>query len=166
MRALPLEETLLALQDCLCSAIAEAVGAEGSMVKDVCLCSVISGDSIPLDYCGPGTCGDRCGMAWVRLVGIQVLETAASVPGCAVPLQALIEVGIARCSLTMVDDNMGLPGADEHLAETLAMLDDFKILRKAIGCCPQVKTALTDYSPFGPEGGCIGGAFNLVVDIL
>lgn len=166
MRSVTLEQALLELQSCLCSALDEAVADPDSLAQPVCLCSVVAGDSVPLDYCGPGGCsGSGCGMAWVRLVGIQAAEMEISVPGCAQPLQALIEVGIARCSITLIDDQVNLPDYEDHLRETLIQLDDIRILRKAAGCCTGIKTQIMDYAPFGPEGGCIGGIMNVTVDI-
>lgn len=167
-RVRALDQTLMMLQDCLCSAITEAAAQEGSMVQQVCMCSIVAGDSTPaLDYCGPDSCsGDRCGMAWVRLASVIAGEGQAGIPGCAQPLQAQIEVGIARCAVTMVDDGMNLPTTEDYLRESLILLDDLKVMRQAVGCCDGVRTQILEYSPFGPQGGCVGGAFMIVADVL
>ena len=66
----------------------------------------------------------------------------------------------------MIEDGLELPGANDHLEETLIALEDLQVMRQAVGCCSGIRTTLVDYTPFGPEGGCIGGAFNILVDVL
>lgn len=163
MKTRSLEEALLALQDCLCEQVTKAAEDPDKITGHVCLCSVITGDSVPLDYCA-GTCGQgRCGMAWVRLEGIQPLEGESAAPGCPQPLTAFIEMGIVRCSQTSVSGR-SLPGEDDHLRETLIALEDIQIMRRAIACC-ELRTTVMNYTPMGPEGGCVGGTWNLLVDI-
>lgn len=158
------EAILLELQECLCTRISEQ--ALLGEAKPVCICTVVAGDSVPLDYCG--SCDDdACGIAWTRLVNVSPpMEAFHEGRHCDQPVQATFEAGIARCSITDMSDPDGpLPTADMHLQEVLQQMDDLKILRYVATCCIK-GAALESYEPFGPEGGCYGGIATFTVNVL
>lgn len=165
-----IEHIMLHLTDCLCTKIAEEAAL--GKVENVCICTVVAGDSVPLDYCGPGACdSDGCGIAWIRLVSVGVpadmsIDTGVARRNCGMPVQAIIEAGIGRCSRTDTSDisEGQLPSADDHLAEVLQQLEDLAILRWIAECCHK-GTYIEEYAPFGPEGGCVGGIVTFRVDV-
>jgi hypothetical protein len=150
--------TMLSLAECLCQQITD------SELPDVCFCGVLPGD-LTLEYCT--SCdGGACGQAWVRLVGVSVLagvEEAAN--PCTAPLQALVEVGIARCAPTGGDDGSPPTLAQQLDAAALQTADMAAALR-AIRCCEALSPkdfAITQWTPIGPEGVCLGGAWAVLL---
>lgn len=164
-RTKSLAEAVLLLKECLCEQLALKVARGVS--QDVCICFIAAGDNTPFDYCGPDQCGeDQCGQAWVRVQSVAPIPMDVESAGrsvCAVPMQATIEVGIARCE-SAVFDGHSLPNEDEHLEDVIVQLEDFDTLRAALRCCGLAGSA-EEYVPFGPEGGCFGGVFTVTIDI-
>lgn len=128
------EQAVLDLHECFCTTLAEFV-ADGK-VQDTCICAVYWGETVPADYCG-GNCGDKCGMAWVRLAGLQPApqdRQPGSINTCLLPKIAMIELGLARCAL-MPDSRGNLPDSDDHLGKALEMFTDLDIIMRAVHCC-------------------------------
>lgn len=151
---------MLVLASCLCREIAEAE------LPDPCFCGVIPGQAVPLDYCAPcGSRGGKCGMAWVRLAGVAPANftgTSGDITRCATPLQATIEVGVARCAPTGSLDS--LPTMADQLAAAELQTADMAAALRAIRCCTDNgDIAVTAWAPFGPTGGCLGGSWNFTL---
>jgi hypothetical protein len=157
---------MVLLADCLCQQITD------SGLPPVCFCGIIPGDAVILDYCT--SCdGDACGMAWVRLVSAGPLIGSPMAVGaantgvntCATLLVATIEVGIARCA-PMPDDDGAPPTMADQLAAAELHAADMAAVMRAIVCCPgldQRNMLLLDWAPIGPEGGCLGGRWQVMV---
>jgi hypothetical protein len=153
---MPVDSTLEELADCVC----EQIGTIGG--GPVCWCGLYPGAQVSFEYC-TGECEpDRCGMAWVRVVGIAPFEafgTPTIDTNCALPLGWQIEVGALRC--LPVYEN--LPTPEEMMEVTVRQHADALALYTAIQCC-QLSTqgafAIVQYVPVGPEGGCVGGYWN------
>jgi hypothetical protein len=149
---------------CLCNQIE----AEG--LTKPCWCGVVPGAAVVADFM-PDCFGDEGspldGMAWVRLVSAY----PAFQPGIVVenPADAMfaglgfdIEMGILR-SIPLSED-----GIDEATAATSVtdQMDDMLCIRKAVMCCAELDRAdflLNQYTPVGPLGGVVGGAFTVMV---
>lgn len=146
---------LVELATCLCAEL------ESAGLPTPCYCGVLPGQVVPLDYCGE--CGERCGMAWVRLatIGEELSLTGEQVrrtSRCAVPLQATVEVGVARCAPS--PDDLGNPPSEAaQLAATQLQMADMAAALRAITCCSVADYALGTWTPAGPEGGCLGGSW-------
>jgi hypothetical protein len=151
------------LAACLCAQI------ESEGLTRPCFCGVVPGQQVVADFMPDCFGGEDAldGMAFVRLAtaypafapGIIVEEPAESVIA---GLGVDIEIGILR-SVPLQDD-----GLDEAQSADLvtAQLDDMLAIRKAIVCCVQLERAdfiLNQYTPFGPLGGVVGGAFTVMV---
>jgi hypothetical protein len=148
---------LLALQQCLC----DEITARG--LPAPCFCGVIHGNLVPADYCDTGLAGN--GMAWVRLVGIAEVQgqdpTQASM--CGSPLEAVVEVGILRCAITLHEDGTPPTEVEQFEAARLAAADMAASLA-ALRCCINKKDVkVMAWQPLGPDGGCTGGAWTAVL---
>ena len=128
----------------------------------VCFCGVVPGEAMAIDYVE--SCDDTCGMAWVRLIAV-VPANGFGIPNtntgnCGAALGIDIEVGMARCFPT--PDDGGPPDAETQLAIAAQVNADMMVMRRAIACCPGSRDWVIDgYSPFGPQGGSIGGIWGL-----
>ena len=163
----PISPFLLELLDCVC----EEVSTHGQ--GPVCWCGLYPGSQVAWDYCG--ACSeDICGMAFVRP---GVANPYEFFPGgtdditCQKPIAYSIEVGIVRCAPTMTEDGEP-PSAADMTESTLGLMQDMWALHRAIRCCNENWTgfdaavAINQWIPQGPEGGCVGGSWTIVVDPL
>lgn len=145
-----------ALATCLCAQII----TDGR--PKVCFCGLQPGAAVAYDYVT--ACDDEgCGMAWVRLIqsapttGIGIISEL--VGNCGAELGFDIEVGMIRCCPVMVPGGEP-PEASEVLAVTQEQMADMLTMRTAIACCDALGDfILGSYTPFGPEGGAVGGAW-------
>lgn len=148
------------LASCLCRQITE-LG-----LPEPCFCGVLSGDSVALDYCQP--CGVKCGMAWVRLAGIVPQSTGTQISrsarGCPAQLEVSVEVGIARCA-PVADARGNPPTMDAQLDAARLQAADMNAARRAVQCCFDGDATLDAWAPLGPQGGCIGGAWLVTVEV-
>jgi hypothetical protein len=110
----------------------------------------------------------KCGVAWVRLVGIALgaggdEEPQRNAAGmlCG-PRQwtATVEVGVQRCPT--LGTASAVPTGAESLADTLVQLSDERAMRAALLCCFGRSQDITpgEYTPIGPEGMCYGGTWT------
>lgn len=147
---------MLRLVDCLRERILDAGVPEPAFI------GVLPGASPALDWCGPD-CG---GQAWVRLVlatPSTEFPTPDGEPTFFIPPQAsTFEVGLLRCAPMPQGDI--LPSADEQFEATRLQLADMRVLRDTIQCCfGDTEFLLGSYVPRGPQGGCVGGTWNVTV---
>lgn len=157
-----LQDTLEALATCLCAQIQ----TDGSPTP--CFCGVVPGDGVALSYMG--NCDDRDGIAWVRLNTIYPASGVGSQntrPGnCGSEIGADIELGIMRTY--PIGANGEPPDEPELLAISHQQTIDALTMIRAVSCCSAIRkndTILGAYTPAGPLGGAVGGAFliNIVV---
>jgi hypothetical protein len=138
----------------------------------VCWAGVAPGATVVADFfpdCFHGDDGPD-GMVWTRMItpypafapGIIVTEPAES---WVAPLGVDIEVGIMRT----------IPIPEEGLDSTASsdsaqgQIDDMQAIRKAILCCASFERSdvlLGQYTPVGPLGGVVGGAWTVMVHKL
>lgn len=149
---------MTALAECLCTEII------ASGLPPTCLCGVLPGEQIDASYVSSSE-----GMAWVRLAGAYPYQSFpnATVSGnsCVMPLAFEIEVGALWCA--PVGDSRGNPPSMEAQFETAEIqVAAMAAMHRAIRCClptERAQSALGQYTPAGPEGGVVGGTWNLYV---
>ncbi len=154
-----LQEALIALVDCLCTQMDEVAEAGG---PNVCLCTLLPGSAVPQDYCQGQGCG---GMAWVRLVTLTPNDAIESRGNrCFTPMVGTVEVGIIRSVPT--PGYNGLPTEDDHLEMSVRQMEDMKAACRAMDACSaDYEFTVGGYTPIGPQGGCVGGAWTLAFDV-
>lgn len=150
------------LATCLCAQI------EADGLPPFCFCGVVPGEAAILDYAGD--CDPLCGMAWVRLAGAYpsmiVGAPDVSLGNCGAALGGDIEIGTMRC-VPGSDDSGNPPSDAELLLATSLQIADAEAIRKAIICCPGHKDfTIGQYTPVGPAGGMVGGAWLLSVQVM
>lgn len=156
---------LTRLRECLCLNLAATVG--GSPAR----CCVVAGNAVALDDCCDGT-------AWVRFEQIEGSDLDAfpgpsnlqSTGSCGQTIAAItVGIGVMRCASTMDEDgNAPDCAALEH--EALIMASDIDALFKTAHCCADeaqgvILSSIGQYSPQGPQGGCVGGELQIVFGI-
>lgn len=149
----PAFSSLVSLQQCLCEEIAKR------NLPEVCMCSVLPGDSVALDYAEQG-------QAWVRLVMGYPTTTFPdqdqTLSNCGRPLAYQIEMGLMRCAPMLAEDGTP-PDAQEQFEATRLQWADMEAMRQAIRCCYPDDAVLSQYTPYGPEGGLVGGTWTLYI---
>ena len=154
-------DALVELRSCVGDALVEKGGGE------VCWLGILPGLDVPLEFCS-GECGsETCGMAWVRLSQTYPSTTFpdqdVAAGNCRKPIAHTIEVGVARC-LPVMDTDGSFPAPEDFLDVTLSLTDDIEALRYAIACCfGSTRHTLGAWTPFGPDGGCVGGTWTVTV---
>jgi len=154
-------DRLTLLAACLCTAIEDPDNG----VPGVCFCGIVPGDSVPAEYAGD--CNTVCGIAWIRLVSaypsnaVGVLKTE---PGnCAFGLGMDVEMGILRC-ITIGDPDGTGPSPQELVDAAQLQIADALVMQQALFCCdgvPNKDVILGLYQSLGPEGGLVGGSYNM-----
>lgn len=157
----PIAQILDDLSTCLCAQIL----TDG--LPPTCFCGVVPGADVALDYAGD--CDEACGMAWVRLATTYPsasVGTPVEQPGnCAVGIGLEVEMGVVRC----IDVGEGTSPPDLATLRAAAALQtaDMLAMWRAVACCRQSKDwAIGQYTPYGPEGGVVGGVLGLNILVL
>lgn len=142
---------LTELVDCVC----EQLKVNGA--GDTCWCGLLPGAIPGFDYCAGECANDVCGMGWVRLVSVfpySIFPVPVTDDRCALPLAWAVEVGAVRC-MPLTED--GSPLSAQLMTEVaLNQIFDARALHAAMKCC-DLSIAAELYTPYGPEGGCVGG---------
>jgi hypothetical protein len=123
---------------------------------------------------------DECcdGFLYVRLISMfgsgNPFPNQDTRPGGCKPtmIASTLGIGVGRCASTQDDDGIA-PPVDTLTAEALGVVADASIILDAIKCCVApltddpdsnvLATSLGAWSPSGPQGGCVGGEWSLVV---
>lgn len=105
-------------------------------------------------------------MAWVRVSTVSPVIVANPVP-CYVRLGVDIEVGFATCYTINEDGSPRTAEEDLEIMDTV--LNAQGLLLEAIQCCnwhDKLKDVqIVSWSPAGPDGGAVGGAWLVSVEI-
>lgn len=149
----PVTTVLTELATCLCAQILI------DETPKVCFCGLVPGAEVAMEYAGD--CADACGMAWVRLAN-SYPSTSIGLPSvapgnCQSGIGLDVELGIARCvEVGQADGSPPTPG--QLAASAVLQSEDMMTLWRAVACCRQSKDwVIGQYTPFGPEGGLVGG---------
>lgn len=161
LRISDVQEVMASLAACLCAEVESRVETGESI--GLCVCGIVPGNVMIVDYCFESEDCQNSGMGWVRLAGITGVRDELN-PACATTYTVLIEVGIVRGALPVSE--VGIPTQDEQTLFTLQQLSDMEIMRKAIKCCPLVSSPPMEYNPMSPEGGCVGGVWTLELNVI
>lgn len=141
------------LAGCLCSKLTD-------FGFDTCFCGVVTGDATDLTPVSED--GD---MGWVRLVGLTPAQEEIAGQLCAVRLVANFEVGVASC-YPIREEALSV---DEQLHISDVAMAGMQAALQAILCCDWTPNGrsmiLGEFIPLGPEGGVIGGAWNVSVEV-
>jgi len=144
---------MVQMQQCLCETLTE----RGLMPGD-CFCGVLPGDTAPWDF--------QTGAAYVRLVDSYPSTTfpnADTTPraSCSAMLVATLEVGLLQC-LPINPDGSPLSQAQQFEVTRLQMAG-MRAVQQAIACCDLPLVVLGSYTPQGPQGGLVGGFWQINV---
>lgn len=130
--------------------------------------SPVVGAEIPLDYVGGDSCDD-CSQGWVRVSSIfpsiDFPNADNSQLNNSTKLAIEIEMGIAR-PIDGLDEKGDPPTVAEYTAGFREQMADMAALKRAL--CKCLKAAghdflLTGYTPAGPLGLVVGGAWTALV---
>lgn len=154
-------ERLLILSQCLDQKL------ESHGLPKPCFSGIIPGDAVVADYC---SCvdGTGCGMAWVRLAGIQpsALADPTTIGFCMPPMEGIVEVGVLRCA-PGIDEAGNPPTVQQQLVTARAVLADMSAALDAITCeCTgfgKRDIQILNWAPLAESGGCIGGAWTFLL---
>lgn len=143
-------------------------------VDGPCAAGAVAGASAAVDR-GIDTASGCCGQLWVRLVNLYPSRNFPEQdPGPArgfLSWAVVVEVGIARPAPIVrdVDGTAILPSMAEEQAAADRLLIDSAVLRHALlaayGKARDVGIVLGAWSPFGPDGGIVGGAYAVTVQV-
>lgn len=147
------------LLGCVCAALSN----DGA--GPPCWCGYYPGQEVSWDYCGECH-GEKCGMGYVKIVNSY---RSANFPnpdvsvGCTSPLVVELAVGSLRC-IPVAEDDGSLPHESLMWEAGLGIMADMSALFVAIDCC-EMETAIGEYTPLGPLGGCAGGEWQVWVTL-
>lgn len=161
--AVPVNAVSVALTDlatCLCAQIV----ADG--LPDVCFCGVIPGEAASAMYAGDCTRAKKCGMAWVRLISVTPASgvgiTIEQPGNCSTGIGYDVEMGMLRC--TPIGTATEPPSPAQLLASAQLQYDDMMSMRRAVACCNGSRDWMIGaYTPMGPGGGMVGGAWTVTM---
>lgn len=152
--------TMVSLAQCLC----EEITAAG--LPPTCFCGVLPGALVAADYVTP-----EQGMAWVRLTGGWPYRTSVNAQdntpsSCLAPLGFSLEVGVLWCA--PVSGARGqAPTVEAQFEAVRVQMAGMGAIHRAITCClptGRSQVVLGTYTPHGPQGGVVGGWWDVTVD--
>jgi len=145
---------LTALSACMCEQFTAL--AEEDPSTALCFCGILPGEQVPFDYSDGG-------MAWVRtalIAPMPVLDAGGR--ACGVEYDVTVSLGVLRCA-PMLSDSGEFPTVEEQFEAFRQQTVDMGIIHKVIACCKTgigSNAAIGEYTPVGPEGGALGGAWT------
>lgn len=114
------------------------------------------------------------GMAWVQIASVFPSDDFPSPQTGAMRCKpsgygVVMNVGVLRCA-SALDDNGRPPSSDRLTAEAAKVMRDRAIVNEAITCCFLADAdpgtyVIGEWTPLGPDGGCVGGSTQLTVVI-
>jgi hypothetical protein len=145
---------MVQMHQCLCETLTER-----GLMPGACFCGILPGDQAVWDYSD--------GMAWVRLVDSYpstAFPAANTTPrvSCSAMLVATLEVGLLQCAPQMGGDG-SLPTQEAQMEASRLQIAGMRALQQAIACCDLPLIVLGTYTPQGPQGGLVGGFWQINV---
>lgn len=148
------------LADCLCAELIE------SGLPPTCICSPMPGEAIAADYVSP-----EQGMAWVRVSSVYPSSVFPaqdqSASGCLMPMAVQLEVGVLYCAPVVEGRSKNPPGLAQMFDSARLQMAAMAAMLRAIECClgaaSRKGVSLGPYTPLGPEGGVVGGSWQVTV---
>lgn len=153
------------ITDLVAAMVVEIADAD---LPDFCFVGVLPGAEVALDYCQE--CGKSCGMAWVRLAPIreEVPEFGGGYSTCASTFAVDVEMGMVRCHQTTDEDGSPMP-MDYQLEKARAQMAEMAAMLRVLLCSPtagRFDKIMRGYTPIGPSGGCVGGAWLATFQVM
>ena len=149
---------MLKLTDCLCQELV------ASGLPPTCICAPFAGDGVATDYVS-----STQGMAWVRLASMYPSSTFPAqdnaARGCLMPMAFQLEVGALYCAPVTEGRSNRPPSFGAMFDSTRLQMAAMSAMLRAIECClgSSKGVALGPYTPAGPEGGVVGGSWQVTV---
>jgi hypothetical protein len=153
----------------------DELAAGDDTVIPPCAVMVVSGAAAALDR-GLSEEGGCCGQLWTRLVSTYPStafpEADATPHAEELSWAVTVELGLARPApiIREVDGQAVLPSDDEELDAASVSVVDAAILREALlnryADADDVPVVLGAWTPFGPDGGVVGGTLTATVHIV
>lgn len=145
-----------------------------STVQGPCAAGIMAGAAPALDR--GLDCADGClGMLWVRLVNLypsRAFPAADATPYRGDLSWAVhVEVGVVRPAPPMEDaaGELLIPSMEEEQAAAALAVTDAAILRTALldgyAGDGEIGIVLGAWTPFGPDGGIVGGALTVTIQV-
>jgi hypothetical protein len=162
------------LLDVLAAALGAFDEAPGAVAP--CAAGVVAGAAAAVDR-GLDTADGCCGQLWVRLVSLYPSRTFPDPDGRptdagSVSWAVVVEVGSVRPAPIVREEGerIILPSMDEEQEAAWVAVTDQAVLRYALltryAEDREVQLVLGTFTPFGPEGGVVGGALTATIQIL
>lgn len=134
---------------------------------DLCSKTLMSGGDLILDY-GLESCG---GMLFVRLLGANPTsafpESDVTINNCAYTLAYQCEIGLLRPAVmpTQSMKRIILPTDEENYDQSIRQYGDMGMMLESLNAVGNEyeEFLIGQYTPFGPEGGIIGGIWTFTV---
>lgn len=146
-------------------------GYDAAEILMPCAVGLISGGNLIADHCcaSESADGEPCeGQLTVRITNVYPTRDfpqpfLGGFPTCGMGYAVEFEVAVLRCAL--VPDSQGVPPpmADELVVAERA-LGDAGLIRKVARTFARERdqaVAIGQYTPMGPDGGCVGGAVQI-----
>lgn len=144
--------------------LSEQIKAKGREDR-YCSITVQPGNQVVFDF-GDEDC---MGMAWVRLIGanptVAFPNPDTSLNNCAHTLAFTVEVGMIGPA-PQIDTTLNefiLPTDVELFDASMRQLEEMQMMYDAIRSADIPEKIVGDYTPTGPEGGVMGGAWALTI---
>jgi len=143
--------------------------SDADMLDNMCVVTAFPGNAVPVDYVGSD---ENCGsMAWVRHISsypsVRFPSSDVTLQSCHATLAHIIEVGIIRPTPIPESDGstVELPDDLEHLNTAFDLADDMILMKDAVARAAKSIdfVILGSYTPQGPEGGAVGGTWQVTV---
>lgn len=136
---------------------------EVSGLQEPCFLGILPGQGVAYDYCAPCGTDGKCGMAWVRLALMTPVVDIRAGTRCGGTFTTSVEMGILRCHQTITSDRNPAPmGMAYQEGKAQDQVAEMEAMMRVLLCSELMKkreVTLDAYSPIGPEGGCVGGAW-------
>lgn len=140
---------------------------EDGLDTDLCAKAIYPGMLVPLDY-GLESCGGQAFVRMTTAVPSSVFPNADASPmSCLTTLAYTFEVGVSRPStyLDFAAGEANLPSDEEQIASAHNQYADMMAIRAAVKRTRDDVdlVVLGAYTPFGPDGGVVGGYWTVTV---
>lgn len=172
--SLALDPIVAGLAGDLLGAVWDAYGhplAAAAGLAPPCVAGLVSGSAIVADYCCEGTdaAGNACqGQLTVRVSNVFPTAVFPNPRQDAIPVGGVdgdgsswaveLEVAVLRCAPVMDEDGLPPSIADQQ-SSALTVMGDAALIRQAVtgfAISRDQAHIFGQYSPLGPEGGCVG----------
>lgn len=137
----------------------------GCPLEPYCRVAVYPGLEVPWDTCESDGCADGDGQLWGAVQSVTRVPGSAG-SGCEA-WNWTAQIGSVRCA-AKPRDNASMPSIEAIQDDAVRQAVDADGILRGIKCCPERSARLRaaaivvgDWTPLGPDGGCVGGAWTI-----